>query len=251
MKSFVKKLQQPMERDEMQEHVLATYFGLRYGIAAVGIALPVVLVLGGKFWASLDLLDASGLPWLNSMSAYYHATGIEGRSMRDWFVGALFAVGVALYLYKGFSRAENYLLNAAGVLAVGVAVFPMGWPETAKGPLFSLHGLCAIGFFVCIALVALCCAKTTFKLIKDKQERKRLERIYRGLGVLMILSMVVAYVFSTAIGDAAWKFYVEVFGILTFVLYWWFKSRELGKTRAQAKALQKELRKPDGVVELA
>jgi hypothetical protein len=48
--------------------------------------------------------------------------------MRDWFVGALFAIAACLYLYKGFTPKENRLLNLAAVFAVGVAIFPMNWP---------------------------------------------------------------------------------------------------------------------------
>lgn len=41
--------------------------------------------------------------------------------MRDLLVGSLFAVGPLLLIYKGFSFAEDWLLNAAGVLIIGVA----------------------------------------------------------------------------------------------------------------------------------
>jgi hypothetical protein len=63
------------------------------------------------------------------MSAYYHAIdslypdqGIPGQgSMRNEFVGILFAVGALLFAYQGYSRLEDYALNLAGVLALETA----------------------------------------------------------------------------------------------------------------------------------
>jgi hypothetical protein len=229
-----------MDSDELQKHILATYLSLRFGIATVGIVLPLVLGVGGALYA--------GLPLKNSMSAYYHATGIDGRSMRDWFVGLLFVVGVFLYLYKGYSRAENYLLNVAGAFCIGIAVFPMAWPESAGSSWISLHGFCAITFFLCIAAVAIFCAGDTLPLLKDVDVRDRLKHSYRLIGILMVLSMLAAYLLSTVLHYATRTFYVEACGIFSFAAYWWLKSWELGRTEAEAKALQKRLKKTAGKV---
>src|SRR5690349_1291230 len=104
---------------ELQQNILTTYVNIRTGTAIVGILFPLILWLGGRLHVGLCLQG--------SMSAYYHATGVAGHSMRDWFVGLLFAVGIFLVLYKGYSHAENWALNIAGILALGVAVFPMHW----------------------------------------------------------------------------------------------------------------------------
>ena len=61
--------------EELQRHILTTYINIRVGIAAIGIAFPFLLWLGGYFYARL--------PLQGSMSAYYHAVGNEDRSMRD------------------------------------------------------------------------------------------------------------------------------------------------------------------------
>jgi hypothetical protein len=63
---------------KLDQHALATYFTLRRGVALIAIAFPLWLWIGGKLYA--------GLPLQNSMSAYYHAA-LDGKSMRDWFVG--------------------------------------------------------------------------------------------------------------------------------------------------------------------
>jgi hypothetical protein len=105
---------------ELRGHFESTYYSFRLGIAVIGVILPAMLWQGGMAFASI--------PLLGSMSAYYY-TG-----MRDVFVGALCAVGVALYHYKGFSKAENLPWNAAGGLAVASHCSRHGLVPTGRSP---------------------------------------------------------------------------------------------------------------------
>src|SRR5690242_409188 len=248
-------LSREMGAEELQEHILATYLSLRIGIAVLGAAFPFILAAGGYFYAHLCLQ--------NSMSAYYHASVVDDRSMRNWFVGLLFAEGVFLYLYKGYSKVENYLLNAAGVLAVGVAVFPMPWNNSCDlricsasgatagcpGAMFTIHGFCAITFFLCIALVCFICAGDTLPLIDDEKTRLRLHHTYRVIGLIMILSMAAAWALNTIIRNGQRTFYVEAVGIMSFAAYWFAKSLELKKTAAERKAVHGHLRRFQGRIE--
>jgi len=250
-------LSREMGPEELQEHILATYLTLRIGIAVIGAAFPFILAAGGYFYSHLCLQ--------NSMSAYYHASVMGGRSMRDWFVGLLFAVGVFLYLYKGYSKIENYLLNAAGLLAVGVAVFPMPWNNSCDlrvcsaavavsgcpSAMFTIHGFCAITFFLSIALVCFICADDTLPLINDEKTRKRLHRTYRVIGLVMIGSMAAAWALNTIIRNGQRTFYVEAVGIISFAAYWFTKSLELKKTAAERKAVRGHLRRSKGRIESA
>jgi hypothetical protein len=179
----------------LQQHVASTYRNLRFGLAGISIAFPLFLWLTGWLWY--------GIPLQGSMSAYYFAespgegplrswltsidvpllkdslfalAGLDGEApMRSWFVGTLFVLGVCLYLYKGFSDRENYLLNAAGLLAIGVALFPM---EVGCDPChtFTFHGIFAIGAFVCMVLVALWCSKDTLHDLPERQEERERRR---------------------------------------------------------------------------
>lgn len=214
----------------VQEHVAATYFTLRLGLGIIAVAFPFALWLGGNLYA--------GLPLQDSMSAYYHGE-LGGRSMRNWFVGGLFAIGALLYLYKGFSPKENYALNIAGVMVVLVAVFPMEWQCGASCARFTIHGTAAVLAFLCIAFVAAFCAVDTLRLIRDEARRKRLERTYRGLAVLMLVSPLVAFVLSSVVGlRSALIFFVEASGMLAFAAYWVTKSREMRQTHADLMALE-------------
>ena len=102
--------QRSMIPSEIRRHITQAYFNLRFGNAVAAFLFPLILWFGGRFLADVPLQP--------SISAYYYTP------MRDIFVGILFAIGSFLYLYKGFSRQENYALNCAGLLALGIAVFP-------------------------------------------------------------------------------------------------------------------------------
>lgn len=155
-----------MKSTDLQRHITATYINLRIGVAALAIILPLVLWIGGRL-----LFD---LPLQASMSAYYHA---GDGAMRDVFVGVLIAVGAFLYLYKGFTILENTALNLAGLLLVGVALFPMDWNcGNACGGL-SLHGTFAILFFLSIAYVCIFRASDTLDLIEDETKVERYKSI--------------------------------------------------------------------------
>lgn len=224
-----------MNAEALEKHVLATYGTLRIGIAVVALLFPLVLGVGGILLA--------GIPLQNSLSAYYHAhvppcEVTQEAPMRNWFVGVLCAVGAFLYLYKGFSKTENIALNIAGALAVGVAMFPMQWRCDGTSPLLSLHGICAVSFFLCIAFVSIRCASDTLHLIPDLAVRRRFKQYYTVTGLTMILFPLAAYLFTVVFEQhKRLTLFVEIAGIAAFAAYWIIKSREILQTQSERLAL--------------
>jgi len=229
-----------MKSEDIQKHITSTYISLRFGLVVIAIAFPLVLWIGGL------LRDSPGLR--GSMSAYYQS------SMRDWFVGALFAIGACLYLYKGFTPKENRLLNLAAVFAVGVAIFPMDWPPKNWPPpgwpnepicktftAGNMHGTCAVLAFLCIALVCWFCASDTLSLLKGQKRIKKYRRIYFWLGIAMLVSPLVAVVLNFTLGQSSYLFFAELTAMYVFAAYWLVKSREIAATNAEQKALMNEL----------
>src|SRR2546430_1451707 len=207
----------------LREHMRRTYLNVRYGIGIIGAALPLLL------WIGVRRL-------LASMSAYYYT------SMGDVFVGALVSIGVFLYLYKGFSTKENWALNVAGMLAIGIALVPaseMGEQHSARS---TTHIVFAILFFLCIAYVAIFRASDTLSLIDNAKRRQKLQRIYRFLGLGMAASpfvaIVLAWVLHPDSAARSLKLFVEVLGVLMFAAYWIVKSREISETGAVRLALE-------------
>ncbi len=215
-----------MNPGEKQKHMLATYRSLRYGIVFIGALFPLILLFVGL---------AKGIDWQDSMSAYYHAVS-NGHSMRDWFVGILFTIGISLFLYRGFSLKENIVLNIAGILAVCVALIPMNWGNSAESAGFSIHGICALLFFVCIAYVCFYCATDTLYLIEDAVRRQKFSKTYKILGVGMLISPLIALIFTLIIQQfKSYTFVAEATGVWIFGTYWFIKSRELSITEAEKK----------------
>lgn len=218
---------------ELQAHMAGTYHQLRIGLGAIGVALPVVLWLGGR------ILDGERLRV--SMSAYYYSP-----SMRNVFVGLLFAIGVGLHLYKGFSSRENRALDAAGLLAIGVALCPTAPPGEDAGGV-TWHLAFAVLFFACIAYVALFRASDTLSLIRDPGRAGRLQRAYRLIGLAMVVSPLAAMGLARLLEDLAQErpviFVLEALGVATFGTYWLLKSWELRQTDASRLALEGKLQR--------
>jgi hypothetical protein len=225
-----------MNSARLQKHVYSTYTRLRYGLAFIAAVFPVLLYAGGQF--------IYGIPPLDTMSEYYFATPAPGGDapMRAWFIGLLFAIGVFLILYRGFSMRENLMLNLAGVLAICVAIFPMPWGCGQACPVLNVHRMSAILFFACIAYVSIRCSRETLYLIEDEKLRSSYRRKYRFIGVAMLSSPILALALSTLSGHL--RQYVSVFetvGVWAFAYYWWTKSRELAGSGAELLAVQGKL----------
>jgi hypothetical protein len=221
-----------IDPSEIQGHMLGTYHSVRLGVSALGLVLALSL-LGP--WVD-------GLPLRGSMSAYYYSP------MRNVFVGVLVATGALLYLYKGFSSAENLTLNLAGLLAVGVAWLPTAAEGTERNAVGFAHLACAVVFFLCIGYVSVFRAGDTLSLIKDPTKAKRLQRLYRVLGAGMVASPLFALLASALLdprgNNRSIVFYIEAAGVVMFAVYWLAKSREMRETGADvvaAAALMKKV----------
>ena len=146
-------------------------------------------------------------------------------TMRSWFVGLLFATGIILYVNKGHSWWENHCLNAAGVLAWGIAIFPEDWDCYKHS--YSMHGICAVSFFVCIAIVSAVFSQNTLKLIKKTEVRNRFRLFYILFAIAMVASPLVAWAFNTVIRRDSFIYWTELLGIWAFAGYWIVKTIEM------------------------
>jgi hypothetical protein len=236
---------------DLSEHMLATYQTLRVVLVIVALAFPWVLWIGGRF-----VFDH--IPLQASMSNYYHASSASidkrnfdirtgaapdplnsGRGvMRNWFVGVLFAISGLLAVYKGFRPAEDLALNLAALFAVLIALVPNAW----EGRGTPWHGIVAVAFFLCIAYVCIFAASATLPLVEDEDRRKRLHRVYKTLGWVMVASPAIAAVLSYFRPfNGRFIFLAEASGVYAFGLYWLVKTLEIRQTNADERAASGEL----------
>ena len=153
------------------------------------------------------------------------------------FVGTLFALGSFLYLYKGFSKREDWALNTAGICAVIVALFPM-YAETGYIPLSNdVHFGAAIVLFLCMAYTAIFRHDDTLKMIPEAGLRKRYKILYNIVGWFMALFPVLGLIAAMSLQSAQREtFWIEAAGIWAFAAYWFIKSHELKTSQGDLKA---------------
>jgi hypothetical protein len=217
----------PAPTDDNSNFIVSTYFGLRIGLAIIAVLLPPVLY----FWGVIH-----SVPLQYSMSAYYHADALGlscpgGHGVaRDILVGGLFAIGGLLYAYRGVTTLENWALNVAGLLAGGIALFPMPIQCDGIQDTFTPHGTFAILFFLCIAGVAVFAGPSTLGRIKDAKLHAFLKHAYRVTGMVMVAAPGSVIGWSLANGTyAEHTFAIEVAGIYAFAAFWILKSWEIHK----------------------
>jgi hypothetical protein len=247
----------------IEKQIIATYFSLRVTLAVIAFVFPFRLWFGARV--------SQGIPLQDSMSAYYWtapgqvcpcredatghclkkkevettvvenpttAVGLKAGTMRNCFVGLMFAIGFILYIYKGYTDRENIALNFAGVMAVCVALFPMPW-DCARHPV-TVHGTCAILFFLAIAYVSAFCADATLILLVGEEKlQQRYRHIYRSLAIFMLLSPLLAYSFSWIVGkNESFVYWAEVFGIYAFAMYWVVKMKEISMIHSRQQVVK-------------
>jgi len=225
------------DREELRRHIFSTYKWMRIGMLLIALVFPLLLwFVGGWYY---------GLPLQDSMSAYYWATIEEGGDppMRVWFVGLLFALGSCLFLYKGYTRLEDSLLNLAAVCAIFVALFPMCWKynNVSECPSWSLHGVFAVVFFVLLALVSVLHWLYALGWLRGGARRppsKHYKWAYGVTAALMVLSPVVTWIMFEA--NHARTYAVEFVGIAAFCLFWGVQSLQILKSRFDRELAQSE-----------
>lgn len=174
----------------------------------------------------LALGAADGLSLQKSLSSYYWASADPVNFPRTAFIGMLCAAGTLLIVYRGFTREEDHVLNAAGLCCFGTAVFPMKWAATGLG--FAIHDMFATLLFVFLAYVMWFRAKDTLKFVEDETRKRRYWRLYNVLSLCMLATPAVAWLLTHFLPGSQFILVTEILGIWSAAAYWFAKNRELG-----------------------
>jgi hypothetical protein len=233
-----------VDLDHVDNAIVENYRKLRTRIGVIALAFPLVLLAVGAAW---------GIGIQPTLSNYYFAMDtVSGRvdhyPVRLWFCGILFVVGVFLYKYQGFSENEDRWLSLAGLFALGVAVFPMSvdgkndydftlaWIGLQQ---LSLHGICAVLAFACIAVVIVWYADSTLSELKTTHPAayKRFKAAYFIIAAYMVLSIGISIFLNYAHhGQGSYILAAEWSGIWAFAAYWFVKNWELTEVGKALKA---------------
>ena len=215
-------MQQPVS--ESTKTLVVSYLGIRRAVGAVGLALPIVLGPGGWLVYGIAIQD--------NMSSYYHT------AMRDVFVGAMSAIGIFLYCYRGYDWIESWTANVGCISALGVAFFPL---DANSDPLYQrslvgyIHTASGGTFFLTLAFYSLYHFPTRRK---EKHEFAPHEQqrnfIYRTSGIVILLSLLAAGTFLFLIPAAGkqWLNRINFLFWMEWIAVWAFAAAWLTKGRA-------------------
>jgi hypothetical protein len=192
-----------------------SYLSLRKSVGWIGILLPFVLVFGHTVLFGGDRL-------LRNISVYYH-TG-----MRDILVGAICAIALFLFFYRGYDRWDNISANIAGFFALGIAFFP----TVKDGPwdwVAWVHFYSAACFFVILALISL----FLFTRGEKRPTGRKLKRniVYRVCGIVMLVALAAMQVFFLFFyenhEDSRFVIIAETVTLMAFGISWLTKGGTL------------------------
>jgi hypothetical protein len=167
-----------------EKSLIISFLAMRRLIGILGIALPLIVVLGGL---------AQDEHVQGSISGYYYT------NMRDFFIGILSGVALFLISYKGYEKIDDIVANMSGVFAVGMILFPtsMYSGEIVKVGMFRIpdniseyiHLSFGAMFFLALSFNSIFLFTRRHPGVMGKEKRKR-NIIYRTCGIVMFLSLV-------------------------------------------------------------
>jgi hypothetical protein len=201
---------------------LVSYLTLRKFIGLIGILLPFALVI-------IHILLVQQAEMQGSMSGYYYT------DVRGVLVGSLCAIGVFLFAYRGYDTWDDILTNAAGVFAIGVALFPTAPPNPSPRArdIGYVHLTCAGLLFAVLAVIALWqFTKTVPGTRRTAQKRKR-DVVYRTCGIVIALCLILVPIESLVIGGPIQRFrplfWLEAVAVVAFGIAWLVKGQAILK----------------------
>ena len=216
-KAFSKE---PLNKENVLDHMIDSYFWLRIALGVIAIMLPVVLAVISTISPECTTLVCTE----NSISEYFYVDVAKAL-----FIGILIAEGALLMMYKGYSNQENTALNFAGLFLWGVAFFPTTEGSDPMTWISVMHIVWALSFFACVIYVALWKSGETLVHLEEKTANDYWQ-VYRAIGILMVVLPFVAVFIVKSIGKDSMVFWIEAVAIWVFGLYWFVKSRELRKS---------------------
>lgn len=197
-----------------------SYSALRKAVGVLGIALPVVLIIGAGVSVKYHAIQ-------RSISMYYHT------NMRDFLVGLLCAVALFLFAYRGYNIWDRIAGLAACIFALGVAFFPASADHTFT-TIHMIHLIAACSFFLVLSAISLFLfTKTKKDEIPTKQKLKR-NFIYRLCGILIFASILLIALYLLFL-ENAWlslnklnpAFWLEALALWAFGISWLVKGETI------------------------
>ena len=226
-------------QQENTKDLVQSYLQVRQFLGYVALLLPFTLVFIGL--ASGDGIEPS------ISDTYFTSAG-------DFFVGALCAIGIFLWAYKGYELLEHekvadwVIARLAAIGALGVAFVPTLGVITDPLPLAHrlftaevarvIHYGFATMFFVCLAIFCLVLFPRTDATEEMSEGKIYRNKIYRWCGGVLVVVIVLMGAYGWYFKNLApeeqelwkgssWIFLLESIGVIAFAISWLAKGRSL------------------------
>jgi hypothetical protein len=203
------------------EPLVRSYLFMRKGVGIIGVALPIVLVVG-------TIIFAWHFEFKDSISAYYYSL------MGDVFTGSLCAMGIFLICYR-YQRLDDVVSTLAGMCAIGVALFPTT-PDQATGQqvvIGNVHAVFAASLFLILALMAIILFRRTDQVKRGMRKQQR-DTVYLTCGIVMLACVALSALILFVPYLNAWLqplhpiLVLEWLSIWAFGWAWFVKGGTLG-----------------------
>lgn len=216
---------------DRNKSLIISYLTLRRLIGVLGIALPIVVVVGG-FMQNEPAVQGS-------ISGYYYT------NMRDFFVGSLCVVSLFLMSYNGYEKIDDIVGNMSGVFALGMTLFPtsMFSGKVVRVGMFLIddnisayiHLTFGALFFLSLSFNSLFLFTRRHPGVMGKAKKRR-NVIYRSCGIVMILAIVCITVYmiffmNTFIAKMNPVLILESIALMAFGISWLVKGNTLFKDK--------------------
>ena len=214
------------EDDDLSKHAHRLLIGI------IGLVLPPLLWLIAG-WRPIEGLQR----WepLNSVSAYYYTGAVSV------FAGALIALAVFLFSYRGYDnqhhRRDRAAAIIAGLAAVMVAFFPTDAPRVLSAPSWWAPLVGSIHYFSAVVLFCSFIFFCLFQFPMSKLEKAKLppdKRLRNGIYIFCGAAMVVCMLWAViALYRNVSIFWPETLALEFFAVSWLVKGR-VDRTAAAA-----------------
>ena len=218
-----------LPRHTSKNPAVLSYYSMRRAVGLIALTLPLALAAGSILAAFLGPGHARPHPLLQrSISDYYYSP------MRDYYVGALCAIGAFLACSRGYDLLDEVTGYLAGFFAFGVAFFPSFDP---RGTHFTrldiefgyMHTLFAGLLFLMLGYICLFLFRKSSPEKPVTRRKRHRNRIYGVCGLTMVICMV-AMVSLTLRGiierrhPSHWLFWLETINLAAFGVAWLTKG---------------------------
>ncbi len=222
---------------------ILTFRRLRKIIGLLALGLPLTLVI-------LSLIPLFKTSIQSSISYYYYS------NLREILTGVLCAVSLFLIRYRGFDnpvfwKNDNIMTNAAGFMALGVAMFPTN-PHTCTEKIYTLipycanfigvlHYLFAAAFFLILAVISL----AIFTIGQNENNDIPVSfinenNIYKVCGISIIVFTILIPISDFLHLFPSSTLILEALALAAFGTSWLIKGRILGDKGNTGRKLYRE-----------